>query len=206
MTILASAHAGFGTGFTNPVLSSQSVFRCVMNALARPGSIQTITEVAQAPAPLMPATAAVGLALFDHDTSIWIDERFATEPEIGAWLRFHTGAPLTRDASRAAFAVISSGTALPGFDRFALGEPEYPDRSTTLIVQVDTMSEGQELVLSGPGIRGRSLLRAGALPPDFAPRMQANRALFPLGVDLLLVCGVQIVALPRSTHVAMKEA
>ncbi|MGL4556587.1 MAG: phosphonate C-P lyase system protein PhnH [Afipia sp.] len=32
--------------------------------------------------------------------------------------------------------------------------------------------------------------------------MQANRALFPRGVDLLLVCGSELVALPRSAHVA----
>jgi alpha-D-ribose 1-methylphosphonate 5-triphosphate synthase subunit PhnH len=45
----------------------------------------------------------------------------------------------------------------------------------------------------------------GALPADFAARMQANRASFPLGVDLVLICGAQLVALPRSTHVVTKE-
>ncbi len=78
-------------------------------------------------------------------------------------------------------------------------------RSTTLVVQVETLAEGPELVLSGPGIRGTSTLRVGALPSDFAARMQANRDSFPLGIDLLLVCGAQLVALPRSTHVAIKE-
>jgi alpha-D-ribose 1-methylphosphonate 5-triphosphate synthase subunit PhnH len=195
-----------GTGFSNPVQSSQAVFRCVMDALARPGSIQTIAEAVNAPAILVPATAAVALTLFDHDTSIWLDERLATTPEIAAWLRFQSGAPLTQDASRAAFALIGNDTALPLFETFAQGTPEYPDRSTTLVVQVDTFTDGPEWVLSGPGIRGTSTLRASALPSDFAERMQANRALFPLGIDLLLVCGAQLVALPRSTHVAAKEA
>ncbi len=194
-----------GSEFANPVQSSQSVFRCVMHALARPGSVQTITETVNAPS-LMPAAAAIALTLFDHDTPIWIDDRFADESNITSWLRFQTGAPLTSDASRGAFAFIHGGTTLPDFETFALGTPEYPDRSTTLVIQVDTLTEGPELILSGPGIRGTSSVRAGALPPDFVARMQANRALFPRGVDLLLVCGANLVALPRSVHVTAREA
>lgn len=204
MTLHATLEAG--SGFANPVQSSQSAFRCVMNALARPGSVQTITETVNAPSLLVPAATAVALALFDHDTPIWVDHHLAEESGIGNWLRFQTGAPIAREASGAAFALIHGGVALPDFGSFALGTPEYPDRSATLVVQVDTLSEGPELVLSGPGIRGASSLHAGVLPPDFVARMQANHALFPRGVDLLLVCGNQLAALPRSTRVAAKEA
>jgi alpha-D-ribose 1-methylphosphonate 5-triphosphate synthase subunit PhnH len=196
------ANFEFSPGFASPVASSQSVFRCIMNALARPGSVQTIADVVNVPSLLMPATAAVALTLFDHDTSIWFDERLGAEPDIASWLRFQTGAPLTGDASLAAFALIHSGAALPDFESFALGTPEYPDRSTTLVIQVDTLTEGPELIISGPGIRGTSSLRVGALSSDFVERMRANRALFPRGVDLLLVCGHDLVALPRSTHVS----
>jgi alpha-D-ribose 1-methylphosphonate 5-triphosphate synthase subunit PhnH len=195
-----------GSGFAHPVASSQAIFRCVMNALARPGSVQAISDVVKTPSPLMPATAAIALSLFDHDTSIWLDRRFAAEADIANWLRFQTGAVLTGDPSQATFALIHDGAALPDFDSFALGTPEYPDRSTTLVIQVETLTAGPELMLSGPGIRGTSAIKAGALPPDFAARMQANRALFPLGVDLLLVCGSELVALPRSVHVNAGEA
>lgn len=202
MTLHANLESG--SGFANPVQSSQSVFRCVMNALARPGSVQTIPDTMNAPSLLMPATAAVALALFDHDTPIWLDERLSAEPEIAAWLRFQTGAPLTSSASQAAFALMHSGAALPHFENFALGTPEYPDRSTTLVVQVETLTEGPDLILIGPGIRGTATLRAGTLPSDFVASMYANRALFPRGVDLLLVCGDNLVALPRSALVAAK--
>jgi len=195
-----------GAGFADPVLSSQSVFRSVMTALARPGSIQAIAEAAYAPSQLMPATAAVALTLFDHDTPVWIDDHFAADAELASWLRFQSDAPLTKDPTRAAFALIHSGVTLPDFEGFALGTLEYPDRSTTLVVQVETLTGGQELILAGPGIRDTAVLRAGTLPSDFVDRMQANRALFPRGVDLLLVCGTELVALPRSTCVAAKEA
>lgn len=205
---MTSLHANVqsGIGFAEPVLTSQAVFRSVMNAFARPGSIQTVAPVIDAPPLLMPAMAAVALSLFDHDTFIWTDATLGAVPETANWLRFQTGAPLATDASRAAFALVAGGSALPDFDGFAQGTPEYPDRSTTLIAQVDTLTDGPELVLRGPGIRGVSSLRAGGLPSDFAKRMQANRSLFPQGIDLLLVCGAQLVALPRSVHVTAKEA
>lgn len=204
MTLNASL--GSSGGFVDPVQSSQSVFRSVMNALARPGSVQIVAEEVHAPSSMMTATAAVSLALFDHDTPIWIDDRFHAEPAIDTWLRFQTGAPLTSDASRAAFALIHDGAALPDFEGFSLGTPEYPDRSTTLVIQVGTLTEGPAQTLSGPGIRGTSTLRAGGLPSDFAERLQANHALFPRGVDLLLVCGAELVALPRSTLITARGA
>ena len=201
-------HAGLvsSAGPSDPVHSSQSVFRSVMNALARPGSIHTVSPVANAPSRFMPATAAVTLSLFDHDTPIWIDDHFTADPAVSEWLRFQSDAPLVVDASRASFALIHSGAVLPDFDTFALGTPEYPDRSTTLVVQVDTLTAGPELTLRGPGINGTASLHAGALPSDFVARMQANRALFPRGVDLLLTCGTELVALPRSTHVTARGA
>lgn len=204
MTLHASLVSS--AGLPDPVLSSQSVFRSMMNALARPGSIQTIAPLADAPSRLMPATAAVVLSLFDHDTPIWIDHHFTADSAISEWLRFQTDAPLVVDASRASFALIHSGTVLPDFETIALGTPEYPDRSTTLVVQVDTLTQGPALILRGPGINGTASLRAGGLLSDFVERMQANRALFPRGVDLLLTCRAEVVALPRSTHVTAKGA
>jgi alpha-D-ribose 1-methylphosphonate 5-triphosphate synthase subunit PhnH len=153
----------------------------------------------------MPATAAVALTLFDHDTPIWIDERFSAETEIAAWLRFQTGARRTLDTSRAAFALIAGGAVLPDFGSFALGTSEYPDRSTTLVIQVDTLSGGKKLSLTGPGIKGTASMHAGALPSNFAELMQDNSALFPRGIDVLLACGTELIALPRSTRVAAKE-
>lgn len=202
---LATLQSGLGTGFANPVQSSQVVFRSVMNAMAKPGSVHAIAETVKAPSVMMPATAAVALALFDHDTPIWLDQDFSGEADVASWLRFQTGAPLTGESSDAAFALIAKGAWLPDFETFSLGTPEYPDRSTTLVVQVETLHAGDEFTLSGPGIQGTSSLRASALPQDFVARMQANRALFPLGVDLLLISGSDLVALPRSTHVAAKE-
>lgn len=187
---------------TGAVFAAQSVFRKVMDAMARPGQVQTVTPAAHVPQPLSPAAAAVAQTLFDHDTQIWLDAPLAAQNEVASWLRFNTGCALTADRAECAFALIADGAALPQLASFAPGIPDYPDRSTTLIVQLPSLTAGAALTLSGPGIRGKARLAPQGLPEGFVAQLAANRALFPLGVDLLLVAGHDIAALPRTTIVA----
>ena len=72
-----------------------------------------------------------------------------------AWLSFHTGAPLTDVRPEARFAFVEAGGMVPGFDQFALGTQEYPDRSATLVLEIAALDGGAELVATGPGIKGR---------------------------------------------------
>src|SRR5262245_61820680 len=126
-------------GFADKVLSAQSTFRSVMDAMARPGSVQRIVPVTGTPGPMMRGTAAIALTLFDHDTPVWLDAPMLESHDVVRWLKFYTGSPLIQDTSIAAFAVIANGALLPSLERFALGTNEYPDRSTTLIIQVDSL-------------------------------------------------------------------
>jgi len=180
--------------------ASQAAFRAAMEAFARPGEIHSIRGVA-APRPLMPATAALVQTLADYETPVWLDAALAREPAVADWVRFQTGAPIAREPGAAAFALIGDSLALPDFAQFALGSEEYPDRSATLLVQVRSFS-GPRLRLEGPGIKGARSLAAEPLPADFVERLAANRALFPRGVDLLLIAGDEVAALPRSLHVS----
>src|SRR5690606_9187527 len=95
-------------GFADPVRDAQGCFRAIMNALARPGTLQRIDPGAlEPPAPLTPTAAAVALTLFDYDTPIWLDPSLARSAAVAAFLRFHTGAPIVADALEAAFALVA---------------------------------------------------------------------------------------------------
>jgi alpha-D-ribose 1-methylphosphonate 5-triphosphate synthase subunit PhnH len=188
------------SGFGHAVLEAQAAFRALMEATARPGRVERITGLAGTPAPLSSGAAALALTLADHDTPVWLDPDLATA-EVAAWLKFHTAAPIVADPARAAFAFIADPERAPSFDTFALGTAEYPDRSTTVILQVASFDHGRSLLLSGPGIRGSQPFVAAPLPEDMVERLAANRALFPRGVDLVLVTDDAIAAIPRSTHV-----
>jgi alpha-D-ribose 1-methylphosphonate 5-triphosphate synthase subunit PhnH len=192
-------------GFADKVLAAQSTFRSVMEAMARPGGVQRITGRPGKPSPLMHGTAAIALTLFDHDTPIWLDHRMAEADSVAKWLRFHTAAPITADSLLSQFALIGDGTALPDLDRFCLGSNEYPDRSTTLILQVESLAEGPGYILRGPGIDGTTVLRATIAPRDLFERLAVNATLFPRGIDVVLVHADAIVAIPRTTRLIGKE-
>ncbi|MBR0870733.1 phosphonate C-P lyase system protein PhnH [Bradyrhizobium tropiciagri] len=196
MTTIAELPAGFA----DKVLSAQSTFRSVMDAMARPGSVQRVTAAAGTPAGVMRGAAAIALTLFDHDTPIWLDVAMAATPGVARWLKFHTSAPVIEEPSIASFALIGDAENLPALERFAFGTSEYPDRSTTLILQVDSLTQGPAFELKGPGIDGAALLQAMIKPRDLFARLAVNEALFPRGIDVVLVHDDSIVAIPRTTR------
>jgi alpha-D-ribose 1-methylphosphonate 5-triphosphate synthase subunit PhnH len=190
--------------FTDPVFDAQRVFRAAMNALARPGTLQPL-EADLRPPPLLPRElAALALAFADHETPVWLDAVLAGSPEVLEYLRFHTGAPIARRPGDAAFAIVSDAALCPALTSFTLGTPDYPDRSTTILLQADTLRSSHTLSLTGPGISGSAVLRAEPLPPGFVREWAANRALFPRGVDILIAAEGWLAGLPRSTE--MNEA
>jgi alpha-D-ribose 1-methylphosphonate 5-triphosphate synthase subunit PhnH len=187
-------------GFADPVLDAQAVFRAVMTALARPGTVGQLPAGLAPPSPLTGELAAVALALFDHETPLWIDAPLAAAPEVAAFLRFHTGAQIVENPAEAAFALVVEPAALPPLAAFAHGTDEYPDRSTTLVLAVTELRDDCGLVLAGPGIKDRARLALDPLPGDFAGQLSRNRAVFPRGVDCVFVAAGKVAALPRSTR------
>ena len=201
MTTVAELPAGF----VDKVLSAQSTFRSVMDAMARPGAVQRISAVAGAPAAMMRATAAIALTLFDHDTPIWLDPGMSRTSDVAKWLKFHTSAPVVADSSICSFALIGEAQNLPALDRFAFGSNEYPDRSTTLILQVESLTHGPAFELQGPGIDGTAPLQAMIQPKNLFERLAVNATLFPCGIDVVLVHDDCIVAIPRTTRLVRRS-
>jgi alpha-D-ribose 1-methylphosphonate 5-triphosphate synthase subunit PhnH len=136
---------------------------------------------------------------------MWLDAGLRASDEAVTWLRFHCGSPIVDEPRAAAFALVSEPSGLPALDRFDLGTADYPDRSTTIVLQLDTLRSGTDLLLTGPGILGRLPLRAAPLPEDIRARLIANRSLFPRGVDLILVAAGEVAGLPRSVRVVSEE-
>ena len=189
------------TGFADPGLDSQRVFRAVMAALACPAQpVALPVSRGLAPPPgLATDLAAVLLTLADFETAIWLDPPAAAKAETGSYLQFHTGARITSDPLEADFAVITEPVTMPALSQFAQGSHDYPDRSATLIVEVDRFLT-DDWTLRGPGIDGARRFGVAPLPASFATQWAANTASFPLGVDMVFVAYGQVAGLPRSTR------
>ena len=190
-------------GFADPVIGAQRVFRVVLDAMARPGRPGTLAEDLDPPAPLGVGAAALCLALADHDTPVWITPGIRN-PATLAFLRFHCGCPIVDTPAEAAFAIAEAAT-VPALDGFRIGDDAWPETSTTLILQVDGLAAADDgLQLTGPGIETVHGLTVDGLREGFWDEWAVNRALFPCGIDLMLVAGSRIAAVPRTTAVSVR--
>lgn len=188
-------------GFQDPVHDSQRTFTIIMDAMARPGRVKKPVGLPTAPTPLFAPTAAVLLTLCDHDTDVWLDPEIVSTQQTPRWLTFHTGAPLTDDVKSADFIVIKDGSKTIDLHDAAMGTPEYPDRSATFVIQVDSLDDKAGWALIGPGIQDRHLLDVQGLAAEFTDQWRANNALFPLGIDVILCAPDAIACLPRTTQI-----
>jgi len=186
-------------GFADPPLQAQSVFRLVLDAMARPGRVKTLNDQAPSvPAPLDDATFALALTLLDFETPVWLDEMLRV-PGVTESLRFHCGCPIIDQPEAAAFALIGDAVRMPAFSDFAQGTAEYPDRSTTLVIQTDDLTDDQGWTLTGPGIEHSATLGVVGLSPKFREHWFKNRAGSPKGVDLIFTHERRLACLPRTT-------
>lgn len=196
----------FEGGFSDAVLNSQEIFRALMDAMANPGRVIPVRDLVNAPAPLSPVAASVAATLFDHDATVWCDKTIAGSEAATGWLKFHTGLELTTNPSEAQFALIRDIETMPSFESFAKGTPEYPDRSTTLILQIEGFDGAEELTLEGPGIKDTQTFAPSQLPKMFIDQWAANRGAFPRGIDLIFAGKGALAALPRTTRISKRKA
>lgn len=189
-----NSHALEGGFSDSPVQSAES-FRKIMNVMAKPGLIETL-DVAAPPLPLSKAAGTLLLTLCDSQTPVYLAGAMDVQA-VRDWIVFHCNAPLV--AAQDCMFAVGDWDGLKPFDQFAIGTPEYPDRSATLIVETN-MLENDGYVLTGPGIKDTNYL---SLPEvEF---FQSNAKLFPLGLDFYFTKNDRMAALPRTTNIIKSQ-
>ena len=188
-------------GFADPVHDAQQAFRCVLNALSRPGQRFSMGLPIKGLS-LGAAMSHALLTLTDDDTAVWWQAPSSASEN---WLRFHTGAQRAATAQKAAFAVLLNAGALPLLNTFAIGTVEAPERAATLLIEVPSFESGPAVEWRGPGIQHIEVVRIAGLPDDFWLQWQANNASFPQGIDIIFTCADAVLGLPRTTRVRRLE-
>ncbi len=214
---MSATLACMGAGFADPVHGAQQTFRVLLGAMAAPGRLHTLPESAinglepqdagMRP-PLGIALAATLLTLLDADTPVHLAGELGND-EVRAWIRFHTGA---REAPSGAAMTAARGRAVDAalWHRLDLGTDESPQSSATLFVEVDALSDqplhdGLALTLRGAGIETVHQLAVAGLSEAFWRWRSALQSELPRGIDIILVCGRQLAALPRSTRITVES-
>ena len=184
----------FSGGFKNKSIDAANSFRTLMDLLAHPGKIVSL-DLCTPPKPLSVSAGTILLTLCDSETPIYLTQNYAVN-NVKDWITFHTGAGFV-DQSEACFAFGSWNELLP-LTNFPIGTPKYPDRSTTVIAEIETL-KNSKFLLSGPGIKEKTLLSV----PD-QKILSENQKLFPLGLDFYFTRGSSLSAVSRSTKIEVK--
>lgn len=190
-------------GLHDPVHASQQAFRQVMDALARPGQIRMIGDALPG-VPLGGAMARLLLSLADEETPVFWHMRetdAAALRSLQHWLQFHTGAKVASHPAQASFAVVTEPQQAPTLGSFAQGAASSPEFSSTLFIELPSLTAGPALEWRGPGIQDVQRVALAGLADSFWAQWQANHAAFPQGVDMVFTCGDSALGLPRTTRV-----
>ena len=172
--------------YTATEAQSRETFLALMWALSYPGRVHHLPDSVH-------AFTLIAETLLDLETSY-----FTPDESIQAVLA-STGAHV-RSASDAAYHFYQQITenSLSDIRQASVGTMLYPDTAATLIIGC-TLNSGIEFVLSGPGVNGQQAIQIGGLP-DAYWELRETACKFPLGWDVFLVDGQQVIGLPRSTR------
>ena len=198
--ISTSEISAIGAGFADPVADAQAVFRAILDATTHPGRIIKMPEqhLPLNQADLSKAATAVALTLLDLDTPVWLDAALTGGRD---FLRFHCGSPVVDSPNQSRFAFAAAPIHLPALAAFDLGTVQFPERSTTVVLEVPQLDNADGATLHGPGIESTEHIRIVGLPTDFWSSRASLVPLFPLGIDLIFTCGAKLAAIPRTTIV-----
>lgn len=179
-------------------LDNHRCFRLLLQAMSRPGTLfQIPTSGEPGPSPLLRLLDA----LIDQQSSCCLID---PDPQWQAQLHQHTGCSFC-SADQADFLLALGGDSRGTLHQAKRGRRDFPDRSATIIYQVDKLAAGTPqsgIPLRGPGINGSIYPWIGGLAEAELTQLKSVNLEFPLGIDALFLDRAgQLIGVPRSTRI-----
>ncbi|MBC2762656.1 MAG: phosphonate C-P lyase system protein PhnH [ANME-2 cluster archaeon] len=195
---------------------SQMIFRSLLDAMARPGSIVVLPDINITSPAMNRYPLLLLMTLLDHEVSFCVlghsDANVnvnINQQAVAEYLRSNTGSneSALRDAD---FILVCEGSSQGLIRRVKLGTLEYPDESATVVYDVcsigdrgydgdDLHDEYMLLELSGPGIAGKCMVAISGMEQAEIEDVLAMRD-YPLGIDAILSDrDGKMACIPRST-------
>lgn len=167
----------------------QTLFRRILDVTARPGQIADLGDLLDGR-----AAALAALATFCDNTQTLADLTGRLNPTDLAFLDVATTAP-----EQAGF-LLANGAEAPDFTP-RLGTLDAPEGGATIVIVVESLTDGATVRLTGPGIKGDALLAPRGLVPGWLAMRALWCADFPMGVDMVLADPCRVAVLPRTTKI-----
>lgn len=178
----------------DPVHDTREAFRATVDAMSRPGTVETV--------PTAPADHAVLATLVDHEVTLSSgDETLVRSLE-------REGRLTTAPFEQAAVVHVCGSTG--GRVRAARrGTRKEPAEGATVVYRVDDLSSAAagandesatRIRVAGPGVPGSRTLTVAGLPAAEVAAIREAQSDYPRGVDVLLTADDRVAALPRSVE------
>ena len=164
-------------------VQANTSFAALLWATSRPGIPQVLPSRDEVP---------VIEALLDHEC-----KAYAADPILMPEL-LRVGAQIS-EIDEADYVFLGELRSLDPLQEVRTGSDLYPDKAALVIARA-RIGSGQELRLTGPGVDNEVTLRISGLPDGFWQQRNVLMR-YPKGFDLILLDGVNVIAVPRSTIV-----
>ncbi|MGV3553350.1 phosphonate C-P lyase system protein PhnH [Rhizobium sp.] len=163
---------------------TNTTFEEMMWALSRPGLIRNLPVA---------GLASVAESLLDNECSFHAIDDAAFAMEIS---RMGARSASLPDAQYV-FGALDTASGVSALSELRVGSLSYPDDGATLFASA-RLGFGTGLRLTGPGVKDSISIAIDGIDPSFWS-LREKLIRYPLGFDLFLVDGNQIVGIPRST-------
>ncbi|TYT62700.1 phosphonate C-P lyase system protein PhnH [Natrialba swarupiae] len=178
----------------DPVGDVRATFRALVDATARPGTIQST--------PTAPADRAVLATLVDHEVGLYTeDDRVADA--------LSSEGRLERAAVADADVVHVDGAGAVDLEAVSRGTLKEPSDGASIVYRVDALREDPAasrlgVAVSGPGVPSERTFGVDGLTADELAAFEELTVDFPRGVDVVLAADRAIVGLPRSVDTEVR--
>lgn len=173
----------------------QQVYRQLLQAMAYPGRIAELRSIIADES----AMGAVIATMVDPAVQLCDPQGLLGEE----FLRFSHACLAPPEA--ADWLVLDGENPVPQALAPAIGSLEEPERSATLVIQVEALGDPAPTlgILRGPGLKTDLALKARGFHPSWLSARAQWCAKFPQGVDCILCAGQSMLALPRTTLITL---
>ncbi len=160
---------------------TNATYDALMWALSRPGLPRDLPSAGQ---------SGIIETLIDRECAVYCEDPAMAE------IAARTGAAMAPPEDADHLFLSQPPARLAGLRQ---GSDMYPEGGATLVIPT-RFGSGRHLGLTGPGVGGQVLCRLPDIPHSFwADRARVMR--YPMGFEIFLIDGAQVIGIPRTTVV-----
>lgn len=184
------------------VFDCQKIFKSVMNAMAKPGTVFSIKEQSDKLEEQNSVPLAIAMTFMDNRCTVYVDRN----DDLLSMIREQTLA-VKSDLEKADFVVVpeveeKENLGVELLDSAKVGTLPEPHKSAMVIVGLHTMEGDTALVLEGPGVKGQKKVTFSQAAAMWLARREMLKYEFPCGTDILFYTDSgEIMGIPRTLKV-----